>query len=99
MNTQSQGSDASAETDLVTGEHVALRRWDRETPRDWKPETTRPYETVGYVIEGRAVVRVAGTEREVGQGDSYVVPNGAAHSYKIVETFTAIEAIAPVPKA
>ena len=28
-------------------------------------------------------------------GDSWVVPHGAEHSYKIVETFSAVEATSP----
>jgi len=28
-------------------------------------------------------------------GDSWIVPRGAEHSYKILETFTAVEATTP----
>jgi hypothetical protein len=30
-----------------------------------------------------------------GKGDSWLVPQGASHTYKILETFTALEATAP----
>jgi uncharacterized cupin superfamily protein len=29
------------------------------------------------------------------KGDSWVVPKGAQHTYKILETFTAVEATSP----
>lgn len=88
-----RGDDA--ETDLARGERMALRRWDREAPADWKPDTERRYETAGYVIEGRAELRIGADTRTLRPGDAYIVPAGAAHSYKILEAFTAIEAISP----
>ncbi len=40
---------------LASGVHVAMRLWD-EKPGDeaQKPESRRDYETVGYVLAGRA---------------------------------------------
>ena len=35
---------------LVSGKHVSMRLWEDEPPMDDKPEATRDYETVGYVI-------------------------------------------------
>jgi quercetin dioxygenase-like cupin family protein len=32
-------------------------------------------------------------------GDSWVVPKGAKHSYKILESFTAVEATSPPAQA
>jgi hypothetical protein len=31
----------------------------------------------------------------LGPGDSWVVPRGSSHSYKILEPFTAVEATSP----
>ena len=40
---------------LVSSEPVSMRLWDgEESGEKPKPEAQRPYETVGYVIEGRA---------------------------------------------
>jgi quercetin dioxygenase-like cupin family protein len=38
---------------LAGGKSVSMRLWQEE-PGPSAPETTRPYETVGFVIEGRA---------------------------------------------
>jgi hypothetical protein len=45
---------------LASGESVSMRLWDGEEPGDPKPEAARPYETVGYVIGGRAELRLGG---------------------------------------
>jgi quercetin dioxygenase-like cupin family protein len=55
----------------------------------------RDYETVGYVIAGRAELHVEGQVLLLETGDSWVVPAGSNHSYKILEPFTAVEATAP----
>ena len=38
---------------LASGVHVAMRLWENEEPSDGHT-ATRDYETVGYVISGRA---------------------------------------------
>lgn len=79
---------------LVTGKHVAMRLW-RESPHDGEQPVRRDYETVGYVIEGRARLDVEGQTIVLGPGDSWLVPKGARHQYTILEPFTAVEATAP----
>src|SRR5436309_2263922 len=39
---------------LASGIHVAMRLWEKEPAGEAKPARRRDYETVGYVIEGRA---------------------------------------------
>lgn len=80
---------------LATGIQVGMRLWENEAPGDAKPEVSRPYETVGYVIRGRAELHAEGQMVLLEPGNSYVVPKGARHTYKILETFTAVEATAP----
>ena len=55
----------------------------------------RDYETVGFVIDGKAELHLEGQMVLLERGDSWVVPKGARHSYKILETFTAVEATSP----
>jgi quercetin dioxygenase-like cupin family protein len=55
----------------------------------------RDYETVGYVISGRAELTLEGQSLNLEPGDSWLVPAGAEHSYRILEPFTAVEATAP----
>ena len=80
---------------LASGVNVAMRLWENQEPNDDKDARTRDYETVGYVIEGKAELHLEGQILTLGKGDSWVVPRGASHTYKILETFTAIEATSP----
>jgi quercetin dioxygenase-like cupin family protein len=79
---------------LASGVHLAMRLWD-EQPGTEKPPSTRDYETVGYVIQGRAQLHLEGQQLLLEAGDSWVVPRGAAHTYRILEPFTAVEATCP----
>lgn len=80
---------------LVSGKSVSMRMWENEEPGNNKPEVSRPYETVGYVLKGKAELHSEGQVVKLEAGDSYLVPKGAKHTYNILETFTAIEATAP----
>jgi quercetin dioxygenase-like cupin family protein len=80
---------------LATGVSLGMRLWEREAPGEAKPEQVREYETVGYVISGRAELQLEGQRLLLEPGDSWVVPRGARHTYKILELFTAVEATHP----
>jgi quercetin dioxygenase-like cupin family protein len=80
---------------LASGKSVAMRLWQDEQPDEAKEATARDYETVGYVINGRAELHLEGQMVLLETGDSWVVPKGASHTYKILETFTAVEATSP----
>lgn len=80
---------------LASGKNVAMRMWVEEEADDAKEPTARKYETVGYVIEGRAELHSEGQMVLLEPGDSWVVPEGASHTYKILEPFTAVEATYP----
>jgi quercetin dioxygenase-like cupin family protein len=80
---------------LASGKRVSMRMWRDEQPSDGKPSEAREYETVGYVISGRAELTLEGQTLRLEPGDSWLVPAGAQHSYRILEPFTAVEATAP----
>jgi quercetin dioxygenase-like cupin family protein len=80
---------------LASGESVSMRLWENEQPGEPKPEAAREYETVGYVLTGRAELHLEGEVIELATGDSWTVPKGATHTYKILEPFTAVEATSP----
>jgi len=80
---------------LASGVHIALRLWENELPGEPKPSTQRDYETVGYVLKGRAELEIEGQKVLLELGDSWVVPKGALHRYTILEPFTAVEATYP----
>lgn len=97
MKVQSRHSPRGAmgQKHLALGIRLAMRLWDNEQPGDEKPSRARDYETVGYVIAGRAALYLEGQSILLEAGDSWVVPEGAAHSYRILEPFTAVEATSP----
>lgn len=80
---------------LVSGKGVAMRLWDNEQPSKPKPAAKRDYETVGYVIAGRAELHLEGQKIILEPGDSWLVPRAASHTYNILEPFTAVEATHP----
>ena len=108
MNTQSMKTDDltvgadSADTGdmgeklLISGDQIALRMWD-EQPDDSESKAghARDYETAGYVISGRAELTIEGKTIALEPGTSWVVPQGAEHSYRVLEPFQAIEATHP----
>jgi quercetin dioxygenase-like cupin family protein len=95
VNVTSSEHGAQGQAMLATGSSLGMRLWEDEPTGLEKPMTRRDYETVGYVLKGKAELRVEETQLVLEQGDSWVVPRGAAHSYKILETFSAIEATCP----
>jgi mannose-6-phosphate isomerase-like protein (cupin superfamily) len=82
------------QTYLASGKRVSMRLWRNEEPQSM-PVTEREYETVGYVISGRAELELEGQTVRLEPGDSWLVPAGARHTYRILEPFTAVEATAP----
>ena len=45
---------------LASGKHVSMRLWENEPPGEPKAPAARPYETVGYVLQGRAELHIEG---------------------------------------
>jgi mannose-6-phosphate isomerase-like protein (cupin superfamily) len=88
-----QAGDLGA-INLASGQRLSMRLWRDEEPHP-KTAVRRDYETVGFVISGKAELIIAGEATLLAAGDSWVVPAGAEHTYRIVEKFTAIEATAP----
>jgi quercetin dioxygenase-like cupin family protein len=79
---------------LATGKDVALRRWE-ESPGGFSKPTTRDYEAVGYLLKGAMELEFDGGTAKLGVGDSWLVPAGAIHRYRVVESIVAIEATSP----
>jgi mannose-6-phosphate isomerase-like protein (cupin superfamily) len=80
---------------LASGTALAMRLWQQEEASDDKEPRARDYETVGYVIAGRAELHIEGQMVKLEPGDSWVMPKGSRHTYRILEPFTAVEATAP----
>jgi len=80
---------------LASGKTLSMRLWENEEAGEAKPEVRRDYETVGYVLSGRAELYCEGQVVLLESGDSWVVPRNASHTYKILESFSAVEATHP----
>ncbi len=80
---------------LASGKTVSMRLWENEQPGEPKEPAAREYETVGYVISGRAELHIEGQMVLLETGNSWVVPKGTSHTYNILEPFTAVEATSP----
>lgn len=80
---------------LAAGIKLSMRLGDKESPAAAKPEAARDYETVGYVIAGRAELHLEVQKVILEPGDSWTVPKGSLHTYEILEEFTAVEATTP----
>ena len=76
---------------LASGVSLAMRLWENVKPGDADEPHKRDYETVGYVIEGKAELHLEGQMILLEEGNSWVVPRGVKYSYKILKKFTAVE--------
>lgn len=80
---------------LVSGKRVSMRLWSEEPNEEPTRHTSRDYETVGFVVSGSAELTSEDQVVRLDAGDSWLVPAGASHSYRVLESFTAIEATSP----
>jgi quercetin dioxygenase-like cupin family protein len=80
---------------LAMGIRLSMRLWQDQPPGDTGPATRRNYETVGYAISGRAELHLGEQVVLLETGDSWIVPEGAPHYYRILSSFTAVEATSP----
>jgi len=89
-----KGSDG--EKYLASGKTVSMRLWGEgpNTAKGSQP-VRRDYEVVGYVLEGSAELDIEGQTIRLEPGNSWVVPKGAAHLYRVKEHFKAVEATSP----
>jgi mannose-6-phosphate isomerase-like protein (cupin superfamily) len=91
VSSASAPTGAEGELRLAAGTHMAMRLWRDEQPTSGKPASRHNYEVVGYAIKGRAELVIEGRTVTLEPGDSWLVPANAEHTYRILETFTAVE--------
>ncbi len=85
---------------LVSGENLTLVEV-RLAPGAEVPEHTHPHEQAGHVASGRVHFRIGdpaagGFERELGPGDSYLIPGGLPHAVRAIDAATLVEVFSPV---
>lgn len=83
------------QTYLASGKSIAMRLWDEGENQGKEAGASRDYEVVGYVLEGSAELELEGQTIVLKEGDSWVVPKGAQHTYKVKGHFKAVEATHP----
>jgi quercetin dioxygenase-like cupin family protein len=88
-------SGAMGQRYLAAGKRISMRLWSEEEPGAEDRPHARAYETVGYVLSGRAELHLGEQMVLLEPGDSGVVPSGAEHFYRILEPFSAVEATSP----
>src|ERR1700679_2066690 len=81
---------AAGQKYLACGTSMSMRLWENEAIEKDQTDSKRDYETIGFVIKGKAELHLEGQMVLLKAGDSWVVPKGASHHYKIVEEFSAV---------
>ena len=59
------------------------------------PDHTHPHEQIGYLSRGRLRFRIGDEVREIGQGDSWIVPGNMPHEVTALEASVAIDIFSP----
>ena len=77
---------------LISGQRSSMRYWN-EKKRDGKEMHANDYETLGFVLGGKAHLTLGSETVELKKGDSYLVPSGVEHKYTIDSEFESVEAI------
>jgi quercetin dioxygenase-like cupin family protein len=74
---------------VVMGDRMMMVMYLFPPNLDW-PEEQHEAEQGGYVVKGKAVLRLPGEGREgvLGPGDSYLIPSMKRHSWKILDEET-----------
>ena len=60
------------------------------------PEHDHPNEQIATVVSGRLRFVVGGEEREVGPGESVLIPGGVPHRVEVLEDAVVLDVFAPV---
>lgn len=63
---------------------------------DYAPAHSHPNEQSGYVISGKYILIIGGSEELITAGDSYVIPGNVPHSVKVIEAGAIIDVFTPV---
>lgn len=59
------------------------------------PLHTHPHEQIGYLSRGRLLFRIGDEEKEIGEGDSWIVPSETPHIVTALEDSIAIDVFSP----
>ena len=60
------------------------------------PAHTHPYEQTGYLVSGRARMRIGSEIKEITSGDAYCIPENEDHAFEALENCIVVDCFAPV---
>lgn len=63
---------------------------------DFASEHSHPNEQSGYVISGKYIMTVDGSEYELNPGDSYAIPGNVPHSFKVIDGGEVVDVFTPI---
>ena len=79
---------------LVSGERMTVVEVTF-APGATVPSHSHPHEQVGYVARGRVRFDIAGQERDLGPGDSYLILGGEPHVVTALEAAVLVDVFSP----
>jgi quercetin dioxygenase-like cupin family protein len=82
---------------MTDGERMMLCEVSLEAGSEL-PSHTHPHEQTGYLISGRLRLKVGDETKEVGPGDSWLVPPDVPHEASALEATLVIEVFSPPRK-
>jgi quercetin dioxygenase-like cupin family protein len=59
------------------------------------PVHQHPQEQTGYLVSGRLLFNIAGTDHEVRPGDAWTIPGGVDHGARVLEDSVVVEVFSP----
>lgn len=81
-------------TDLQGGGNLNALHW--QTPAGTvSPVHDHPEEQFGYILKGSFEVTIGNRKELLKAGDSYFIPGGVAHQFRMIEDSVAIDVFSP----
>lgn len=94
LNAEEHAPGSAGEALAMSNGRMALRIWN-EGKTEKKDLHASDHETLGYVIDGTAILHSEDGPLHLTKGDSWRVPKGVAHGYEIPTSFRAVEVTSP----
>lgn len=79
---------------MVEGAHTQLAEF-RLTRGSVIPVHQHPQGQSGYLVSGRLLLTIAGTDHEMRPGDAWTIPGGVDHGAKVLQDSVAVEVFSP----
>ncbi|NNU16937.1 cupin domain-containing protein [Parvularcula sp. ZS-1/3] len=94
LNASEHHPGSHGEALAMTNGDMAMRVWN-EGKVEKSDLHASDYETIGYVIDGTAILHSEEGPLHLTKGDSWRVPKGVMHGYEIETSFRAVEVTSP----